>query len=204
MGQRPRGQLGGPGTRGGGSPRIGYEFQNVGEITNRGWEAQGSLARGGLSVIGAVSLVDSRVRRLATGYTGDLEPGDRMLQVSARTMSLTAAWSPSHWSGSGTAYRAEDWIYYDRLALARAFHADSEPSRNLVGRALRPYWLTYPGVTPAGDRVLVLRSPPRAHAERRQPPEPADGRAGQRDRAARSDALPAFARGVVKAAISDV
>jgi iron complex outermembrane receptor protein len=134
----------GPGPGGGG---IGYEFQNVGEIGNRGWEVQGSLARGGLSLSGTVSLVDSRVRRLATGYTGDLQPGDRMLQVPARTMSLTAAWSGSRLSGSVTAYRAEDWINYDRLALAQAFNADSEPSRTLVGPALRPYWLTYPGVT---------------------------------------------------------
>lgn len=141
----------GPGGGGGGGSgpgrRIGYEFQNVGEITNRGWEVQGALTRRGLSVIGTVSLVDSRVRRLANGYTGDLETGDRMLQVPARTMSLTAAWSGSRWSGSVTAYRAEDWINYDRLGLAQAFRADSEPARSLVGPALRPYWLTYPGVT---------------------------------------------------------
>ena len=139
---------GGPGPGGGGAGRrIGYEFQNVGEITNRGWEFSGSLARGRLSVIGTATLVDSRVRQLANGYTGDLEPGDRMLQVPARTMSLTAAWSASRWAGSVTAYRAEDWINYDRLALAQAFQADGGPSGDLVGSALRSYWLIYPGVT---------------------------------------------------------
>ena len=46
-----------------------------------------------------------------------------------------------------TAYRAEDWINYDRLALAQAFNVDSQPSRDLTGAALRPYWLTYAGVT---------------------------------------------------------
>lgn len=126
---------------------IGYEFQNVGEITNRGWEVQGSLARGGLSLIATLSLVDSRVQRLASGYTGDLAPGDRMLQVPARTMSLTAAWTGSRWSGSVTAYRAEDWINYDRLALTQAFREDSGPVRNFVGPSLRQYWRTYPGIT---------------------------------------------------------
>lgn len=141
------GSGGGGGEGSGGGRRIGYEFQNVGEITNRGWEIQGSLVRGALSLIGTVSLVDSRVRRVASGYTGDLEPGDRMLQVPARTMSLTATWSGARWSGSVTAYRAEDWINYDRLALARAFRVDSDPSRDLVGPALRPYWLVYSGIT---------------------------------------------------------
>jgi iron complex outermembrane receptor protein len=137
---------GAPGPGGGPGRRIGYEFQNVGEIANSGWEFQGTLARGRLSVIGTLSLVDSRVRQLANGYTGDLAPGDRMLQVPARMMSLTAAWSGSRWAGSMTAYRAEDWVNYDRLALAQAFQAGGNGG-DLVGSALRSYWVTYPGVT---------------------------------------------------------
>ncbi len=60
-------------------------------------------------------------------------------------MSLTAAWSGARWASSVTAYRAEDWIYYDRLALAQAFQAGN--GGDLVGPALRSYWVTYPGVT---------------------------------------------------------
>jgi iron complex outermembrane receptor protein len=93
-GPGPGGGGGGPGGGGGGSSggpgegsgpndgrRIAYELQNVGEITNRGWEISGSAGAHGLSISTAYSIVASRVRRLAAGYTGDLRPGDRMLEV---------------------------------------------------------------------------------------------------------------------------
>ncbi len=140
------GSGGGPGRSGG--PQIAYQFQNVGEIANRGWEMQGSVGRGPFSFVGTLSLVDSRVRQVAAGYTGDLAPGDRMLGVPARMMSATASWTTAHWFSSITAYRAEDWMNYDRLALARAFAADtSARGDQLLGRALRAFWLSYPGVT---------------------------------------------------------
>ena len=63
----------------GGADRLMYALQNVGEITNRGWELESAVNAGKLSLTGTLSLVDSRVRRLALGYTGDLRPGDRML-----------------------------------------------------------------------------------------------------------------------------
>ena len=85
---------GGSGAGGGGGPndgrRIAYELQNVGEITNRGWEVSGSAGARGLTVSTAYAFVDSRVRRLAERYTGDLRPGDRMLEVPERTFSATA------------------------------------------------------------------------------------------------------------------
>lgn len=127
--------------------RIGYELQNVGSITNRGWEMQGSAGLGRLSVSGTLSLVESRVQRLATGYTGDLQPGNRMLQVPARTAGLSALWSGTGWSASVSAARASDWINYDRLALARAFATSDRPLRTLVGAPLRAYWREYRGVT---------------------------------------------------------
>lgn len=127
--------------------RIDYVLQNVGRISNRGWEMQGTVERGRLALTGSLALVDSRVERLADGYTGDLRPGDRMLAVPARTMSLTARWSGSRWNGSLTAYRAADWINYDRLALARACAGDDYAGRDFVGTNLRGYWRDYAGVT---------------------------------------------------------
>jgi iron complex outermembrane receptor protein len=127
--------------------RIGYRLENVGEITNRGWEAQGSAELGPLALDGSFSLVDSRVRRVAGGYTGELRPGDRMLEVPARTASLTASWLGGGWAGSVTAYRAWDWINYDYLALARDSADVSHPSQELVGTQLRAYWREYPGIT---------------------------------------------------------
>jgi outer membrane receptor protein involved in Fe transport len=127
-----------------GPPRTTYLLQNVGEISNRGWEMQGSAALGRVALEGAFSSVDSRVRQVAPGYTGDLRRGDRMLEVPARTLTLTGTYAGDGWSASVTGYRAFDWINYDRLALARDVARGGEtPS----GDGLRSYWRAYTGVT---------------------------------------------------------
>jgi iron complex outermembrane recepter protein len=129
--------------------QIAYQLQNVGEITNRGWEIQGSTRRGPLALSAAFTQVSSHVRKLAAGYTGDLRPGDRMLEVPARTMSVTAAWTGVRWLASLTAYRASSWINYDRVALAQAFAARDTTFRppEFVGANLRTFWKDYGGVT---------------------------------------------------------
>jgi iron complex outermembrane receptor protein len=127
--------------------RVTYLLQNVGEIDNRGWELRGTASAGRLSAAGTLSLVESRVARLAHGYTGDLRPGDRMLEVPARTASLTAAWTAPAWFASGTVSRATDWIGYDRLALASAVAGDGREPGDLAGAPLRAYWRRYEGVT---------------------------------------------------------
>jgi iron complex outermembrane receptor protein len=130
-----------------GDRHIEYAFQNVGEITNRGWELKSDVTVAALSLVGTFSMVDSRVRRVARGYTGDLRVGDRMLEVPARTGSLTAALTGASWNGSVTASRSWDWINYDRVALAGAFSNSSQTDQALVGQQLRNYWLRYSGVT---------------------------------------------------------
>jgi outer membrane receptor protein involved in Fe transport len=131
----------------GGTRRTGYALQNVGQISNRGWEMQAAARLGRLSLQGAASGVDSRVRRLSTGYGGDLRESDRMLEVPAFTVNATAVWTERRWSASLTAYRAGDWINYDRLALARDFAAATRPAQELAGGGLRDYWREYAGVT---------------------------------------------------------
>ena len=123
--------------------RLMYALQNVGQIGNRGWELESSMTTGQLSLTGTLSLVDSRVRQLAFDYSGDLQAGDRMLGVPARTFGLTSAWTAPRWSASLTVARAEDWINYDGLALATT----SATQRPIVGAGLRNYWRLYPGVT---------------------------------------------------------
>jgi hypothetical protein len=135
---------GGPG---GGQGRYWFQQQNVGEITNRGWEAQGSLALGSLTLGSAASWVDSRVRRVAFDYTGDLRPGDRMLGVPARTISGTAMWSARRLSLSSTLSRASDWINYDRLAIAQTIIANNGDATSLDGARLRTFWINYSGAT---------------------------------------------------------
>jgi iron complex outermembrane receptor protein len=129
------------------SRRVHYELQNVGAIENDGWEMQGMLARGPLTLSGTLALVDSRVRRLAPGYLGDLRPGDRVLAVPGRTASLAAEWERGPWSAGVTAARAWDWINYDRLALARDFSAQARLPREMLGPVLREYWRDYDGST---------------------------------------------------------
>ncbi len=123
--------------------RLLYALQNVGEIGNRGWELESGLLLGRLSLTGTYSLVDSRVRRLASAYRGDLRAGDRMLGVPAQSGGLTAAWTATRWSSSLTVARASDWIGYDGLALAGA----SQAAQPITGVQLRDYWRRYPGVT---------------------------------------------------------
>jgi iron complex outermembrane receptor protein len=126
---------------------IAYQLQNVGEIDNRGWEMQGSLDLGRLTLASTLSLVDSRVRMVGSGYTGDLRAGDRMLDVPARTASLSGSWAGAGWLGALTVTRADDWVGYDRLALAGALTSGGAAPRALAGDQLRSFWRSYGGVT---------------------------------------------------------
>jgi outer membrane receptor protein involved in Fe transport len=126
---------------------ISYVLQNVGEITNRGWELRSDLNLGSLALSGTFSTVDSRVRQVARSYVGDLRVGDRMLEVPARTGSVSAAWIGGGWTSSVVASRSWDWIDYDRVALAGAFSNSTQTDAQLVGQELRNYWLKYSGVT---------------------------------------------------------
>jgi len=122
---------------------MSYELQNVGAIDNRGWEFQAGLRQGRLHLGATYSMLESRVDRVADAYTGDLRAGDRVLQVPARTMSITTSWADRSWSVSGTLSRASDWVNYDWLGIAD----QSGGSTMLAGSELRPFWRTYEGVT---------------------------------------------------------
>jgi iron complex outermembrane recepter protein len=130
--------------------RIAYELQNVGEISNRGWELEGILSSGPYSLGGTFSTVDSRVQKLAPGYTGDLRRGDRMLEVPARTLGLNASYSEKKWWTTWSVSRASDWVNYDRIALAAAFMNANHPIGEFLGPQLRYYWRDYEGVTRLG------------------------------------------------------
>ncbi|MEP6733642.1 MAG: TonB-dependent receptor [bacterium] len=130
--------------------RVRYQLQNVGEITNTGWEFQGNLTQGAFTLTSALSAVDSRVRALANGYMGDLQPGDRMLAVPAKTGSVTLAYVGDKWYASVGATRAMDWINYDRYNLAKTFaetNGTTAKDKDLTGSNLRAFWRTYDGDT---------------------------------------------------------
>ncbi len=130
--------------------RVRYVLQNVGEITNRGWEFQANASHGAFAVTSALTAVDSRVRTLAPGYNGDLRAGDRMLVVPSHTGSLIASYNGGNWFAAFGATRALGWINYDRRALAQAFLSGNESSgtdRDFTGPHLRSYWREYDGDT---------------------------------------------------------
>ena len=124
---------------------ITYELQNVGAITNRGWEMQATSALGRWSFLGNASFVDSRVQRVAQHYGGELRPGDRMLEVPAKTFSLMASYTSPRWNTSWTVARAMDWINYDQLAIAEHRAVEDYDARLITGPRLRAYWRKYNG-----------------------------------------------------------
>lgn len=136
------------------SRRVAYLLENVGEIKNRGWELEASTGIGRLAASGTLSFVDSRVTKLAQGYTGDLITGGRMLQVPARTGSFNLAWLADRWSASLGGEQASNWINYDQLALSKAFVSGDHAAHDLLGAQLRQYWRVYNG----GLRMRVSAS----------------------------------------------
>lgn len=130
-----------------GDPGIAYELQNVGAINNRGWELQATSQLGHFSLQGTASFVDSRVDKVAKRYGGELQPGDRMLEVPARTFGLTAAYGAKRWNSSWSVTRAMDWINYDQLRIAEELSKVSFDPRNVSGVYLRNYWREYDGAT---------------------------------------------------------
>ena len=129
------------------APRYDYVLENLGAITNRGWEVAVRQSVGAVSIAGSMSLVQSRVSQVAPMYAGDLREGDRMLAVPARTTGLTVTWTPPRWQFQFGGAQVADWINYDRLALAGTFLRGGVSARGLSGTALRPYWLQYGEVT---------------------------------------------------------
>lgn len=125
---------------------MSYTLQNVGAITNRGWELEGTTRLKGVSLAGTVSLVDSRVARMAPGYLGELRVGDRMLDVPANTVSLAAGWVRGRVSLTSSVIRAGNWIGYDRAQIGEVL-ASSESLQSVEGANLRNYWIPYRGVT---------------------------------------------------------
>jgi outer membrane receptor protein involved in Fe transport len=135
-----------PTSSGPGGKSSWYQLQNVGEISNKGWETQASFMKGPVSLSGAATFIDSRVQRLAFGYTGDLRVGDRMLAVPSRTLSGTASWSGRRGLQlSSTISRAYDWVNYDRLRIASRLIDAGATADDLTGSKLRMFWTTYPG-----------------------------------------------------------
>jgi outer membrane receptor protein involved in Fe transport len=123
-----------------------YTLQNVGAITNAGWELEASTRWRLLTLSGMWSYVDSRVAKVADGYRGDLRVGDQMLDVPTHTVGLSAAYLTGRWTLTSSASMALDWVGYDRAAIGAALLGESLP-RELDGPLMRRYWRSYGSVT---------------------------------------------------------
>lgn len=133
-------------------------MQNIGEIANRGWEVQSTLAHDRLSVVATASQVDSRAIQLPGSYAGDLRPGDRMPGVPSHTAALMGLWEETPFSVSLGLSRAWGWIDYDRERLA--LDIDRLAGSNaLAVENLRDYWKEYNGGLGVDGSVSVWPVP---------------------------------------------
>jgi outer membrane receptor protein involved in Fe transport len=130
-----------------------YQQQNVGVIANHGWELQGALRAGPVGLRAALAITDSRVRRVAPGYDGDLRAGDRPLGVARHAASLTAAvpLGPARLALGAT--RVGPLVAYDRRAL-RAAGA-------LTPGGTRAFWVEHDAATEYGASVGLPIGPGR-------------------------------------------
>jgi len=126
-----------------------YQFQNVGAIRNRGVELEAGFRQGGFTLAGQMYVTDSRVTRLAPGYTGELAAGDLLLEVPEGVGALSLRYDAGRVHAEIGASWIGAWTGYD-LALVNDVAEGRAPSR-----PVREFWTTYPGVF---RPYLALRS----------------------------------------------
>jgi len=132
-------------------PPATFQYQNIGQIKNKGLELQGSLdVVRGITLGGTYTIMNSKVQRLSPAYTGALQVGDRLLNIPQHTAGGTLAYSGGGWTASVGALHSGSWINLDYAAYYDyAYH--QAPYRG----SLRAYWITYPSFTKL--RLVVSR-----------------------------------------------
>ena len=118
-----------------------YQVQNVGRAQNTGWEFQGRLNAGRLSLTGTYAIASSVIQRLRAGYTGDLRVGEQILGIPKHTAGATLSYSlPRTTVTLGMTYIGS-WTNTDYIALYGYF-LGGQPFRG----AYRDYWIAYPRI----------------------------------------------------------
>ncbi len=132
-----------------------YQYQNVGEIKNTGWEFQGRLNEGPFSLAGTFSIANSVVQKLSPTYSGVLQIGDQMLHIPKHTAGATLSYSlPRTTVTLGMTY-VDSWTEVDWVSFF-GFIFGVHPYRG----SFRNYWMTYPSFTKfnlAATQVLTNR-----------------------------------------------
>jgi len=119
-----------------------YQYQNVGQIKNKGWELQGRINAGRFSATGTYSITTSLVQQLSPTYTGDLRPGDQMLGIPKHTAGATVSYSLPRTTLTLGMISSGSWTETDYIALYGYYYG----GQSYRGSG-RDYWTTYPGFT---------------------------------------------------------
>ena len=117
------------------------QYQNVGQIANRGAEVEGQVRHGNLRANGTFSLTDSRVKALSDSYSGDLKVGDRVPEVPMSSGSVSLSWDVGHTTLTFGSVYIGPWTGYD---WTRYVGDETQASDSV--NALRDYWRDYPGI----------------------------------------------------------
>lgn len=128
-------------------PVVG-QYQNVGEIRNRGWEMEGVLHLSRVDLRGTYSLTNSTVERLSPSYTGDLRQGDRNLKIPTSSGGLSLGYSFLRGGATFDMMYIGGWTNYDMLALYGWIYGGDS-----FRGSLRDYWRRYEPVTKLGFRL---------------------------------------------------
>lgn len=118
-----------------------YQFQNVGAIANHGVELEAGVRWRRWTAAGLLYLNRSEVRSLAPFYTGELRPGDELLEAPEGVGTLSLRYEAGRLRAEAGASWLGSWTGYDWEAIA-AVERGEVPRR----AELRDYWLRYPGV----------------------------------------------------------
>jgi len=117
------------------------QYQNVGEIANRGAEIEAQVRHGTMRAALTLSLTDSRVHGLAPSYSGDLQVGDRVPEIPSSSGSASLSWDLGRSRLTVGSVFVGSWTGYD---WARYIATESQESTQLT--SLRSYWQDYPGL----------------------------------------------------------
>ena len=119
------------------------QYQNVGRVQNSGIELEGVLRLPLVDLSAQFATTRSRLRALASSYTGDLRVGDQLLLVPKRTGGVSLTLAPGRrTSGTVGLSYVGSWTYYDTFAELSCF-GGTAPCRP----GLRDYQRAYPAVT---------------------------------------------------------
>ena len=118
-----------------------YQFQNVGAIANRGVELEAGARWRRVTLTGLLYVTDSELRRRARGYTGELQPGDDLLEVPKAVGAASLRYDIGRLRAEAGGTWLGGWTGYDWAALL-AVDQGQAPARPTI----RDYWMRYPGV----------------------------------------------------------